>query len=143
MNRAEIIKMLRDEYDGPNVTEARVRNLVDMTSHVPTAVLHKAAQEHMRAGLYFPRVNEFLRVIEAVQAAEAVAKRTRRDAWRYGRHQANHEPVADDIRFETEQALGLMRPESEIEAEMEQARCQLRRMLLPVIPAMTDTAVYA
>ncbi|MCB8988056.1 MAG: hypothetical protein H6661_09955 [Ardenticatenaceae bacterium] len=137
MNRVEIITMLRDEYAGPNVTEARVRNLAEMTAHVPTAVLHKAAQEYMRQGHYFPRVNEFLRIVEAVTAAQDVEKRTRRDAWTYGRgefehapFQANHEPISDELRFEFEAAAGLMRPAEVIEAEIAQARRQLAQMRL-------------
>lgn len=128
MNRVEIIQMLKDEYAGPNVTEARVANLVQMTAHVPTAVLLKAAQEYMRTGRFFPRVNEFLRIVEAVEAAQDVETRTRRDAWRYGRFPANHEPIDDDARFALEAAAGLMRPWAVIEAEIAQARRQLAGM---------------
>lgn len=139
MNRIEIIQMLRDEYAGPNVTEARVRNLAQMTAHVPTDILHAAAQEHMRSGKYFPRVNEFLAVIERVYAAGEVERRTRRDAWRYGRgefehppFQADHEPIGDELRYEMEAAVGLMRPLAVIDAEIEQARRQLAQMNQPV-----------
>lgn len=128
MNRVEIIRMLRDEYAGPTVTEARVANLIQMTAHVPTAVLHKTAQEYMRTGKYFPRVNEFLRIVEAVEAARDVEKRTRRDVWRYGRFPANHEPISDGVRFDLEVAAGMMRPIEVIEAEIAQARRQLAGM---------------
>lgn len=133
MNRVEIIQMLKDEYAGPNVTEARVTNLVQMTAHVPTAALLKAAQEYMRTGRFFPRVNEFLRIVEAVEAAQDVEKRTRRDAWRYGRFPANHEPIDDDTRFALEAAAGLMRPWAVIEAEIAQARQQLAGRLQAVV----------
>lgn len=133
MNRVEIIQMLKDEYAGPNVTEARVANLVQMTAHVPTAVLLKAAQEYMRTGRFFPRVNEFLRIVEAVEAAQDVETRTRRDAWRYGRFPANHEPIDDDTRFALEAAAGLMRPWAVIEAEIAQARQQLAGRLQAVV----------
>jgi len=143
MNRVEIITMLRDEYAGPNVTEARVRNLAEMTAQVPTPILYKAAQEYMRQGRYFPRVNEFLRIVEAVESAQDVEKRTKRDAWTYGRgefehapFQANHEPIGDELRFELEVASGLMRPAKVIEAEIAQARWQLAQMRLQPAAAL-------
>ena len=129
MNRFEIITMLRDEYAGPHVTEARVRNLAEMTAHVPTGILYQAAQAYMRSGKYFPRVSEFLAVVEVVQDAGSAEKRTQRDVWRYGRFRAAHQPVDDDQRYEAEVSLGLMRPAAEIAVEMHQAQLQLRRIL--------------
>lgn len=126
MTRQEIFKMLEHEYASANVTEIRVRNLMEMTAHVPVDLLLKAAREYMRNGRFFPRVSDFL---EAVKVATNVAEFERRqnvDVNRYGRFRTGHSPVSDEARMAYEQSAGMMRPTAVINAEIEAARRELQ-----------------
>jgi len=122
MNRKEVIELLRDEYSPPVVSAQRVRNLAEMTKHVPVDILEAAAKEYMKTGQFFPRVSQFLAVIDAVIAAGAVERRQQRDVDRYGRFRADHTPINDEARLAAEQGLGLMRETAVIEAEIATAR---------------------
>ena len=129
MNRLKVIELLRDEYSPPIVSPERVRNLAEMTSHVPVNILETAAKEYMKTGQFFPRVSQFLQVIDAVIAAGAVGRRQQRDVDRYGRFRADHAPINDEVRLAAEQGLGLMRETAVIESEIAAARVQLRGMI--------------